>query len=379
MEQLFTKPVLDIFHALNGNVRLVGGVVRDSLLHKPVMDIDMATPYSPDEVMNLLLSHGIRIVPTGLKHGTITALRNGTGYEITTLRKDVETDGRHATIAFTDSYEADANRRDFTMNALYMDEKGTIYDYTGGQEDLKNRYVRFIGNADERVKEDYLRILRYFRFWGKLGYNTIDETALSACTRNAVELNQISKERKRDELLKILAQDQPAKTLRLMQQADVLPYVLSNPDMDALERFMAVKPHGDVLERLSILIGLSLPPLALSNKQKDTLKRFGKDIDTADLLNKSKLVLFENGHNAFEFYIYRALSQNQIDFIQAQNLLETHMPVFPINGADLLKMGIAEGPQIKQALDKAKLLWIANEYTDNKKLVLKELMTYNKE
>lgn len=378
MKQLLTKPVLELFTALNGNARIVGGAVRDALMKIPICDIDMATPYAPQDVISLLDKHNIRTIPTGLKHGTVSALINDTLYEMTTLRRDEKTDGRHATVAFTDSYEEDARRRDFTINALYVDKDGRVFDYINGRADIEKKYVRFIGNADERIKEDYLRILRYFRFWGKMGHGQVDGPAIAACTRYAPNLSQISKERKRDELFKILMQQNAPLTLRLMEQTGVLKMLLPTAHITALEKFLQVNPHARVLERLSILSETPCLDLALSNIQKNTLKLYADTPNMTVGEKALKMLLFDRGTDAFQFYVNRAISKEQITPADAQQLSALRMPFFPITGADLLELGYVQGPQIKQALQLAKTIWADLNFTDNKKLVLTTLMAYNK-
>lgn len=369
---------MEIFGALNGNARLVGGAVRDALMNVPAGDIDFATPYDPEQIVALLEKKGIRTIPTGIKHGTVSALVNDTLYEITTLRRDEKTDGRHAEVAFTDSYEEDARRRDFTINALYLDANGRLYDYTGGQEDIKNKHVRFIGNADERICEDYLRLLRYFRFWGKMGHGRIDEEARQACMRQAEGLNQISKERKRDELFKILMQNGAPITLRFMEQTGVLSYLVHRADIQGLEKFLAVNAQAPLLQRLSILTGKCLPDLALSNVQKQTLELFGETADLNAPLKNIKELLYLKGLDAFQFYIKRALSLKQITPQQAKEYAALTLPVFPLTGGDLLAAGYKEGPQMKELFMLAKSIWADLDFTDNKTLVLKALMAYNK-
>ncbi|MCG8506772.1 MAG: CCA tRNA nucleotidyltransferase, partial [Sphingomonadales bacterium] len=187
------------------NCRFVGGAVRNTLLGEPVTDIDIATRLEPDAVIARLEAAEIKAVPTGLKHGTVTAVAEGHAIEVTTLRHDVETDGRHAKVAFTDDWQADAARRDFTFNALYAAPDGTLYDYFGGLDDLKAGHVRFIGDAEARITEDALRILRFFRFHAHYGAGGMDAAGLDACAALAGRLDILSVERVRDELLKLLA------------------------------------------------------------------------------------------------------------------------------------------------------------------------------
>lgn len=378
MNQIHDNNLILIHAALNGHVRIVGGAVRDLLSGIAPADIDLATPLSPDDIVARLSAAGIKTALTGFKHGTVTAIINHIPYEITTLRQDVQTDGRHALVAFTDSYAADARRRDFTMNALYMDLNGTIYDYVGGQADLKRRYVRFIGAADDRVQEDYLRILRYFRFWGKMGHGLTDDAALAACERYASKLTAISAQRKKDELFKILADNACNKTLDLMLKHNVLKYILPDTDIPALKSFLTVLPSADVLERLAILTNGVIPNLALSNAETALLKAFAaRPVLPADL-KAARLMLYRCGERVFRFYIRRAQSINQMPADQADRLCTLTVPVFPLKGQDLIDAGFEAGPTIKTLLDTAVELWADMDFCENKKLVLNQLLAYNK-
>ncbi len=197
--------------------RVVGGAVRDSLFGLPVADVDLATPLLPDVVIRRLESAGIKAVPTGLDHGTITAVAHGQNFEITTLRRDVATDGRRAVVAFSTDWREDAARRDFTINALYADPvSGEIFDYFGGLDDLKAGIVRFIGDADTRIAEDHLRILRFFRFHARFGKGVADSVAIAACAKAAKSLMALSRERILDELSKLLALPDPLASVSLM-------------------------------------------------------------------------------------------------------------------------------------------------------------------
>ena len=198
-----TKAVMDALQAEGGAARFVGGSVRNALMGEPVSDVDIATTATPEKAKALLEAKGVKVVPTGIDHGTITAVTSTRHFEITTLRVDVATDGRRADVAFTDDWVEDAKRRDFTMNALYCDADGTVHDPLGGLDDLKARRVRFIGDPHERIREDYLRILRFFRFHAWYGKGEPDDAGLRACAEEKEGLRQLSGERVRDELFKI--------------------------------------------------------------------------------------------------------------------------------------------------------------------------------
>jgi len=228
---LSSGSVAQIFSALGqDNVRFVGGCVRDAWLNKSSSDIDLATIHHPDKVMELLQRAGVRSIPTGIDHGTITAVCDGDVFEITTLRQDVSCDGRHADVVFTDDWKQDAARRDFTINALSMSLDGKIYDYFSGIEDLEKGKVRFVGDANQRIEEDYLRILRLFRFQAWYGISEISETQLTACQKHARKITKISRERIAIEMRKLCSAPNPSYALRKMYEYDVWFAVTTTPD-----------------------------------------------------------------------------------------------------------------------------------------------------
>src|SRR5438445_5524465 len=221
------KRLLGALGADEGLTRYVGGAVRDDLLGLPVSDIDLATRIAPDEVIRRLEKARIKAVPTGIDHGTVTAVSDGQPVEITTLRRDVSTDGRRATVAFTDDWQEDAARRDFTINALSADPRtGELFDYFGGLADLDQRHIRFIGDPLQRIAEDHLRILRFFRFHARFGQGEPDLAALDACTARANDLMALSRERIADEVLKLLAVADPSATVGIMLDRGILKPVL---------------------------------------------------------------------------------------------------------------------------------------------------------
>ncbi|MDD9336115.1 MAG: CCA tRNA nucleotidyltransferase [Wolbachia sp.] len=221
-----TNFIIEAIENSGGESRLVGGCVRDSILKRDVHDIDLATNLLPSQAIEALKLRNIKTIPTGLKHGTITAILNQRFFEITTLRHDVKCDGRHAEVRFTDNWQADASRRDFTFNALYVDKHGRIYDYFGGIEDLKARRLNFIENAEDRIKEDYLRILRAFRFHAKICVVDLSDKILAVCKKHSHKIYNLSGERIRDEIFKLLEYDNPVPTLKSMQKSDVLQKII---------------------------------------------------------------------------------------------------------------------------------------------------------
>src|SRR5689334_15086971 len=278
--------LLKALAASEGQTRYVGGAVRDDLLDLPVNDVDLATRLEPIDVMSRLENARIKAVPTGIDHGTVTAVSDGHPFEITTLRRDVSTDGRRATVAFTDDWKEDAARRDFTINALSADpQTGELFDYFGGLTDLQNRHIRFIGDPLQRIAEDHLRILRFFRFHARFGSGAPDEAALDACTQRANDLMALSRERIADELLKLLAVSDPAPTVRIILGRGILRPILPEIGREGLsqlesliaaEQEAGIKPHA--LRRLAGLLPRE-PALAddigsrlrLSNKARKRL------------------------------------------------------------------------------------------------------------
>src|SRR4051812_2594244 len=254
--------VLDALGADQGLTRYVGGAVRDELLDLPVNDVDLATRLRPEEVIERLESARVKAVPTGIDHGTITGVSDGHPIEVTTLRRDVSTDGRRATVAFTDDWKADAARRDFTINALSADPRtGEIFDYFGGLDDLGHRHIRFIGDPLQRIAEDHLRILRFFRFHARFGAGQPDAAALDACAMRANDLMALSRERIADELLKLLAVTDPCPTVAIMLGRNILKPVLPEIELERLgelrslvaaEQAAGIEP--DALRRLSALL-----------------------------------------------------------------------------------------------------------------------------
>src|SRR5579863_1600834 len=219
------RPTRRLLRALARNgvsARFVGGAVRDAVLGRPVSDIDLATPVPPERIQEILEAAGIKVVPTGIAHGTVTAVVPPRHFEITTLRIDVEPQGRRARVAFTDDWRADALRRDFTINALSLDPQGNLFDYVGGIADAKARRVRFVGDAETRIREDVLRLLRYYRFQAQLGFKRADRAARAACRALAPLLPTLSAERVWSELRKLLAAPDPLPVLRMMRRDGVL-------------------------------------------------------------------------------------------------------------------------------------------------------------
>ena len=369
--------------ALEGRARFVGGAVRDSLLGVAVKDVDIATPLLPDDVMERLTAASIKVIPTGIDHGTVTALLPDGPIEITTLRRDVSTDGRRATVAFSDDWQEDAARRDFTINALSADpETLEIYDYFGGLEDLEQRQIRFIGSAAERIAEDHLRIMRYFRFLARFGVHELEAESFQACADAAPRLEQLSRERVADELLKLLATDDPRFAVGKMLEADIFDHIVAATDeqasgvLDRLvtrEQLHAIAP--DAVRRL----------VALLPKQPDRAGAIAKSLKLSKKLQRSIVTrlpvpsavgLFQ-GEKDIRALAYRTSVETARDIAllfadddalpeMLVRLQNWQPPVFPMTGGDLIERGLKPGPIVARTLASIEQAWIDNGFADEK-------------
>ncbi|WP_353288545.1 CCA tRNA nucleotidyltransferase [Wolbachia endosymbiont (group A) of Pogonocherus hispidulus] len=381
-----TSLIIDAIEKFGGEARLVGGCVRDSILQRDVHDIDLATNLLPDQVMKALKLRNIKTIPTGLKHGTITAVLNQRSFEITTLRHDVKCDGRHAKVEFTNNWQADASRRDFTFNALYADKHGHIYDYFGGIEDLKARRLNFIGNAEDRIEEDYLRILRAFRFHAKICVGDLSDEILSVCKKHSHMIQNLSGERIRDEILKLLECNDPFPTLKSMQESDVLQKII--PKEVKCEILSSSLLFGtDALVKLALLLRttkndrLSLGEyvskfLRLSNKQKKKLLfLLSNDIKTelSEKEQKKYISLFGRELYCDLVKICGVESGENVDeYISFANTF--NIPKFPLSGDDLISIGHQPGKSLGKNLELLRQHWEDSSYT----LTKEELVLYAK-
>jgi poly(A) polymerase len=357
--------VLDALGAAEGLTRYVGGAVRDDLLGLPVNDIDLATRIVPEEVVERLERARIKAVPTGIDHGTVTAVSDGHPFEITTLRRDISTDGRRATVAFTDDWKEDAARRDFTINALSGDPlTGELFDYFGGLADLEQRHVRFIGDPFQRIAEDHLRILRFFRFHARFDAGTPDEAALDACTARANDLMALSRERIADELLKLLGVGDPSVTVEIMLDRAILRPVLPEiqraaakrlRDLIASERDSAVK--ADPLRRLAALLPRDpaiveavAARLRLSNKAKRRLICAAE----TELQGTAHALAYRCGTEcAVDRLLLAGRSRD------AAEIAGWRPPRLPIGGGALIERGLPEGPIVARTLRNIEEEWVA--------------------
>ena len=349
-----------------GNLRWVGGAVRDTLLGVPVKDIDAATPLRPEEVIEKCKAAGIRTVPTGIDHGTITTLLDGGTVEVTTLRQDVSTDGRRATVAFASDWREDAARRDFTINALYVDPVTLeIFDYFGGLEDLDARRVRFIGDPEQRIRQDHLRILRYYRFQARFG-SALDDAAEDACAHLAPTMKGLSRERVAMELLAILALPDPAPTIARMKDRGVLPVILPEAgarQVATLGKLVATQRQfgleHDPITRLAAL----LPPveaiaesvaarLRLSRKHRDLLACMAQRRD--EDRQAAKALAYREGSEC-------AIGRLTLAGEDPRALMAWEIPDLPLKGGEIVQHGVS-GPDVSRLLRAIETRWISEDF-----------------
>ncbi len=365
--------------------RVVGGAVRNELLGEPVGDIDIATTAVPDEVTRRVAAAGFKPVPTGVEHGTVTVVVDGAPFEVTTLREDVETFGRHAVVAFGRNWQHDAERRDFTMNALYAARDGTIYDLVGGLDDLKKRRVRFIGDPAKRIAEDYLRILRFFRFHAAYGDGSHPDAAgLSACIAGRAGLEALSRERVRMEVLKLLIATHAVPALVSMGEAGLLvavlggvPLLASFANMVKLERELSLAP--DPVRRLGALAVSTgedaerlRQRLRLANSEYDRLASMAQGwwrISAATGMHDVRVLVYRLGPEKFLDRALlawsRAWSEGVADARWHDLVLlpgRWRAPLFPLKAADFVARGVAKGPALGAALRAAEEAWIAQDF-----------------
>ena len=378
LERRQTQHLLQVLNGDGAITRCVGGCVRDALMGLANADteVDMATDLPPEEVMARLKKAKIKCVPTGIKHGTVSAILyegdSALVYEITTLRVDIKTDGRHAEVAFTEDWQGDAARRDFTINALYADADGLLHDPTAqGIDDIKAKRVRFIGDAPARIEEDYLRVLRYFRFHFRLTPNAaLDDDALDACRGAAVPLRGLSGERKQQEMLKIMALPDADKAAKALQHAELLRPVLGVEPIafaplsamlelshDPLLRLMALLPSADAAQVLATTLRLS---------KKQTMRLIKAMQMPLDLTALAKVLYFDGAQAvADRAVLARATGETDPRLDEALALAAAYQrPKFPLTGAMMQKAGMADGPEMGQMAFALEQWWVAEGFPD---------------
>jgi poly(A) polymerase len=382
------QKVLDVLNK-TGTTRVAGGAVRNALLGRAVADVDLATTLRPEEVTRAAEDAGIKVHPTGIEHGTVTVVAEGKPFEVTTLRIDVETFGRRARVAFTDDWMADASRRDFTMNALYCDARGQVHDPLGGYDDLKRGRVRFVGEPRQRIQEDHLRILRFFRFHAQYGKGSLDREGLRCCVALRSHLKTLSGERIRQELWKLLSAAGAAGMLKVMNKAQIARVILGREaKVKGLERMAQIdhtaKLTTDPLLRLELITGDASryrDELKLTNAEMARLKALKNGALPAPGLRETerKIVLYQMGQQAFldGVRLGWARSKAAANDRSWRNLLnfgrKTELPRFPITGEELKARGIAPGPQLGAMLRALQDWWMAAGFPEDKALLLKRL------
>jgi poly(A) polymerase len=378
-------PALALLAALGPEARFVGGCVRDALIGAAPVDIDIGVPYAPDATLEKLAAAKLRAIPTGIEHGTVTALVGAAKFEITSLRRDVETFGRHARVVFGVDWRDDAARRDFTINALSLDQSGTLYDYFDGRADLAAGRVRFIGDAPSRIREDVLRILRFFRFHARFARGPLDAAALAACRETAGLLPNLSAERVRGEMFRLLAGPRAAPMLATMREVGVLAAWL--PEADA-----AGIAHIAALDALEIRVGESADPLRrlacfaldarefarrwrLSNAEAARLTRLlqppvrlAANLDPA---SRARAFYWLDGdvcdHALIDGALFAAPARAAVLFAAAA---AWRRPLFPVDGAALVASGVSPGPALGKILRALEVAWVDSNFSLSKENLL---------
>lgn len=372
---------LETLWSILPDARLVGGSVRDLLLGAAtVHDIDLATPETPQQVQNLLGGAGIRTLPTGLSHGTITAVLNAESFEITTLRRDATTDGRHAQVQWTHDWREDAARRDFTINALYCDRQGKIHDYFGGRDDLKAKRVRFVGKAEMRIKEDALRMLRFFRFDARFGSETPDAEAVAGISANLDLLAVLSKERVFSEIQRILTGPHVMRTLRHMRDCGVLTRLIPMAKLDRLARALHLGLPADAILRLGVLTQDPAQGrnFKLSTKQAQRLSCVQEpQVVLSSTVSDDDLRCLLADHTKERLmdatWCYQA--QDGLAFWTGlrERLTSMETPTFPLFGRDVVAAGLSPGPEVGEALQAVSLWWRQHACAPDRAACLSEL------
>jgi poly(A) polymerase/tRNA nucleotidyltransferase (CCA-adding enzyme) len=382
--------------ALDGearSTRIVGGAVRDALLELPVADADLATILLPQEVISRAATLGLKTVPTGIDHGTVTVIAEGRPFQVTTLRRDIETDGRRAVVKFTKDWKKDAARRDFTMNALYCDMHGNVLDPLGGMPDLRAGQVRFVGSAEDRIQEDYLRILRFFRFFAWYGAGRPDAEGLKACAKLKAGLAMLSAERVWMELKRLLSAPDPVRALLWMRKTEVLQKILPESwGIDAIPRLIAAEGaeewQPDPLLRLEAI----LPPhraridalierLRLSRAEAGRLLAWAgaPEIDAEVAERELALLLYRAGSEAtidrLRLAIAREMEQGNEDALtHLRGLIRFakgwQRPVLPVSGKDLVAEGFEPGPDVGKRLRELEERWVESGFALSREALL---------
>jgi len=392
-----TKAVMAALErARPGGSRFVGGCVRNALMGVPVADVDIATQLLPDEIINAAKAAELKAIPTGIEHGTITIISDGNTFEITSLRRDVKTDGRRAVVAFTRDWREDAQRRDFRLNAIYADGEGVLYDPTGGLHDLEARRFVFVGSAEQRIREDFLRILRLFRFEAWYGHGPIEAEGLAAAISLKDGLSDLSVERVWIELKKILQAPDPRPVMALMHDHGLLEKilgvnetlrvfngiieqdVLSGLAPDSLLRFAALADGGP--ERILTMAAKMKMSKAETKRLQGAVDPSAHDdvVEAFSDMAAAERAIMSLGARAFEDQARLAAAGEVVPPPRDWTLLakfaqEWEEPEFPVNGGDLILLGYEPGPMLGDAMDEIKAYWIAERFEPTKAELLARL------
>ena len=399
------KKAMALLNADGGEGRIAGGAVRNSLMGLAIADVDLATTLKPEEVIERATAAGIKAIPTGIEHGTVTLVIDRRPFEVTTLRRDVTTDGRRAEVAFTDDWQEDASRRDLTINGLYADANGEVIDLVEGLADIETRTVRFIGDAETRIREDYLRILRYFRFFAFYGSGRPDAAALRAMAREKDGLKRLSAERVWSELKKLLSADDPGRALLWMRTAGILTLILPEtekwgidevPGLIAAERAFGWKP--DPLLRLASMVPPDVERLAamaerlrLSKQEASFLVEWASSPKIPEKIAATafRRMLYRSGKGGvivrlkLQLSIVRAKAEGDTALMPEVARLSALLreaeswswPVFPLSGADVLAKGVSPGPRVGELLSRLEEEWVASDFIAEKPALLARLDT----
>ena len=393
------KLCMKIFSLLNekeDTARFVGGCVRDSIIGLKTNDIDIATKLNPEDVVKILGSESIKVVPTGIDHGTVSVFSKDFNFEITTLRSDISTDGRHAEVIFSDSWEEDSLRRDFTINSIYLKQNGELYDPHNGIQNLKDKKIIFIGNPDERINEDYLRILRFFRFNAFYGNNNLklSSDSIKACTKNKNKIKKLSSERVQNEFFKILNSSDPYSIVSIMRKIEILDLLFEHKVETKIFKKLLLIEKENSFSKNHILRFASL---ALKNKKinSNNLQMFNfskkerkelclltnQEFEIHNKLNKSdiKKILYSIDRKTLKDMakLSWALSNNRVTNKNWKNVLsqidKVAIPIFPLKAKDILDYGLEEGPIIGEILKTVEQDWIDSNFEHNKEDLLFKL------
>ena len=387
------KKILSLLNKKDDTTRFVGGCVRDSLIGVKTNDIDIATKLEPYDVVNILTSASIKVIPTGIDHGTVSVFSKKFNFEITTLRSDISTDGRHAKVIFSDSWEKDSSRRDFTINSIYLKQNGEIYDPHNGIQHLKKRKITFIGDPNERINEDYLRILRYFRFNALYGNDNLklSDNSIKACAKNKNKLKKLSSERIHNEFFKILNSANPYFVINVMKKIGILDILFEKKaETKFFKKLLSIEKKNSMTMD-QILRFVSIAPNTKKSHLSD-LKMFN-----FSKKDKKKLLLLTNQEfkihnklekNAIERILYSIDKQSLVDLIILSWALSTNkitdadwisilsqiskikVPIFPLKAIDLLNFGLEEGPIIGEIIREIEKDWINSNFKLNKEELL---------